>query len=77
MGLWLDKLEVNVWRYRLPETTQPELVAAIVLGKYLLLRFQREAGGAMASMLKMAVVDLYLYSKYGVHVTHCKFAIIK
>ncbi|KAL4558252.1 hypothetical protein LXL04_036450 [Taraxacum kok-saghyz] len=36
VGLWLDKLEVNVWRYRLPETTQPELVTSVIVGKKLI-----------------------------------------
>ena len=35
VGLWLDKSEVNVWRYRLPETSQPELTTAVVVGKIL------------------------------------------
>ena len=35
VGLWLDKSEVNVWRYRLPETSQPELMTAVVVGKIL------------------------------------------
>ncbi|KAL4558256.1 hypothetical protein LXL04_036454 [Taraxacum kok-saghyz] len=35
VGLWLDKSDCNVWRYRLPETSQPELTTTVVVGNIL------------------------------------------
>ncbi|KAL4557706.1 hypothetical protein LXL04_035893 [Taraxacum kok-saghyz] len=35
VGLWMDKSEVNVWRHRLPETSQLELMTAVIVGKIL------------------------------------------
>ncbi|KAI3750036.1 hypothetical protein L2E82_20660 [Cichorium intybus] len=34
--LRLDKLQVDVWRFRLPATTRPELTTAVVIGKELI-----------------------------------------
>ncbi|KAL7585340.1 uncharacterized protein LOC111895498 [Lactuca sativa] len=36
--LKLDKLEVDVWRFRLPATTRPELAKAVVVGRELIVR---------------------------------------
>ncbi|KAL8225200.1 hypothetical protein R6Q57_017757 [Mikania cordata] len=33
--LLLDKLEIDVWRFRLPATTRPELATAVVTGRKL------------------------------------------
>ncbi|XP_023752998.1 uncharacterized protein LOC111901379 [Lactuca sativa] len=34
--LFLDKLEVDVWRFRLPATSRPELATAVVVGQELI-----------------------------------------
>lgn len=33
--LLLEKLEIDVWRYRLPASTKPELATAVVVGREL------------------------------------------
>ncbi|KAI3806387.1 hypothetical protein L1987_22290 [Smallanthus sonchifolius] len=43
--LLLDKLEVDVWRFRLPTTTRPELATAAVTGGKLIVTVPKGGGG--------------------------------
>lgn len=36
LGLSLDELELDMWRFRLPETTRPELVTVVCVGGVLI-----------------------------------------
>ncbi|KAI3750031.1 hypothetical protein L2E82_20655 [Cichorium intybus] len=40
--LLLDKLEVDGWRFRLPETTRPELATAFVIARELIVTIPKE-----------------------------------
>ncbi|KAF5809794.1 hypothetical protein HanRHA438_Chr04g0171771 [Helianthus annuus] len=42
--LWLDELEVDVWRFRLPATTRPELATAVVMGTKLVVTVPKGGG---------------------------------
>ncbi|GJY51007.1 hypothetical protein Tco_0441854 [Tanacetum coccineum] len=42
--LLLDKLEVDVWRFRLPVSTRPELATAVVVGRELVVIVPKGGG---------------------------------
>ncbi|KAJ0092024.1 hypothetical protein Patl1_25352 [Pistacia atlantica] len=52
MGLWslssLDELELDMWRFRLPETTRPELASAVYVDGELIVTVPK--GGDLESL---------------------------
>ncbi|CAL0320442.1 unnamed protein product [Lupinus luteus] len=62
----LDQLEIDMWRFRLPESTQPELATATFVDGELIVTVPKRSGNATISALPSARLHLESVIRTGV-----------